>query len=464
MPEPTLSRQSQLAILAAGLLSFIGILVETSMNVTFPTLIATLHVSLATVQWLTTAYLLLVTIVMSATAFVLKRFSFRALFFFAASMSLLGTLVAMLAPNFALLLLGRLLQAVATGLSTPLMFQLVFTRAPLNKLGLYTGFASIIISLAPALGPTYGGIVTSLWSWRAIFVGVLPLLLIATLIGAYAIHGPALGTRGQAFDGLGLALLAVTFGSLVLTANMAGTHGWLSGQFGALLAGAVVLILVMAWYARHGRRRLFDYRILGNAVVRQRLLQYFGLQFINIGLSFVLPLYVQDVLGASPMSAGLMMLPGALIGAIVAPLAGRSYDRIGAAPLLILSASLAGAAMALFAGFTGHLTVGLIALLYTLLRIGFNTGFGTAVSDASLQVTGPQKADQNAMFSMMQQFAGSLGTSLMAAVIAARALHSKPMAATISGSRADFLGLLGLAVVILLSAVVIAKRQAANNQ
>ncbi len=164
------------------------------------------------------------------------------------------------------------------------------------------------------------------------------------------------------------------------------------------------------------------------------------------------------------MSAGLMMLPGALIGAIVAPLAGRSYDRIGAAPLLILSASLAGAAMALFAGFTGHLTVGLIALLYTLLRIGFNTGFGTAVSDASLQVTGPQKADQNAMFSMMQQFAGSLGTSLMAAVIAARALHSKPMAATISGSRADFLGLLGLAVVILLSAVVIAKRQAANNQ
>ncbi|WP_225352514.1 MFS transporter [Lacticaseibacillus nasuensis] len=234
------------------------------MNVTFPTLIATLHVSLATVQWLTTAYLLLVTIVMSATAFVLKRFSFRALFFFAASMSLLGTLVAMLAPNFALLLLGRLLQAVATGLSTPLMFQLVFTRAPLNKLGLYTGFASIIISLAPALGHVWR-IVTSLWSWRAIFVGVLPLLLIATLIGAYAIHGPALGTRGQAFDGLGLALLAVTFGSLVLTANMAGTHGWLSGQFGALLAGAVVLILVMAWYARHGRRRLFDYRILGNA-------------------------------------------------------------------------------------------------------------------------------------------------------------------------------------------------------
>ena len=102
-------------------------------------------------------------------------------------------------------------------------------------------------------------------------------------------------------------------------------------------------------------------------------------------------------------------------------------------------------------------------MLYTLLRIGFNTGFGTAVSDASLQVTGPQKADQNAMFSMMQQFAGSLGTSLMAAVIAARALHSKPLAATINGSRADFLGLLGLAIVILLSAVVMAKRQATTT-
>lgn len=454
----SVSLKTKLGIFAAGLLSFIGILVETSMNVTFPTLMRTMHISLATVQWLTTAYLLLVTIVMSSTAFALKRFSFRSLFFFATGMSLVGTVSAMLAPNFLLLLMGRMLQAVATGIATPLMFQLVFTRIPFNQIGKWTGFASIIVSLAPALGPTYGGIVTSLWSWRAIFVGVFPLLIIATLLGAYSLHGPALGTNGTYFDWGGLTLLALTFTGLVITFSTAGECGWASKTFVIGLLICAALIVSMTAYARHGNRHLFDYRILKNIVLRQRLLQYFGLQLINIGLSFVLPLFAQNVLKATPMAAGLMLLPGALIGAAVAPLAGKVYDHHGANLLLILSATLASIAMLLFAGLTHHFSIVMIAALYIVFRIGFNSGFGTAVSDASLQVATRQKSDQNAMFSMMQQFAGSFGTSLMSAVIAAKALHLPAAAATINGSQMDFWLLFGLAIVILITGLLVAKR------
>ncbi|WP_056989258.1 MFS transporter [Lacticaseibacillus camelliae] len=459
MQSNTVPVKTKVSILAAGLLSFIGILVETSMTVTFPTLMRTMHVSLATVQWLTTAYLLLVTIVMSSTAFVLKRFTFRRLFFFADLMSLAGTITAMVAPNFALLLAGRMLQAVATGIATPLMFQLVFTRIPFKQIGLWTGLASVIVSLAPALGPTYGGILTSLWSWRAIFIGILPVLVAATLLGAYGLHGAALGTQGQQFDFGGLALLGITFTSLVWTLNLAGTHGWISANFGMSMFVAMLLVASMTWYARRGQRHLFDYSILKNGVLRQRLLQYFGLQLINIGLSFVLPLFAQDVLHASPMSAGLMLLPGALVGAIVAPLAGKIYDRRGATMPLLTSASLAALAMLLFATLTHHFTIGVIAALYMVLRVGFNSGFGTAVSDASLQVAGPQKADQNSMFSMMQQFAGSLGTSLMSAVIAAKTLHSSTIAATVNGSQIDFWLLFGVAVAILGTGLWVAKKK-----
>lgn len=462
MRSNTVPVKTKVSILAAGLLSFIGILVETSMTVTFPTLMRTMRVSLATVQWLTTAYLLLVTIVMSSTAFVLKRFTFRRLFFFAALMSLAGTITAMVAPNFALLLVGRMLQAVATGIATPLMFRLVFTRIPFKQIGLWTGLASVIVSLAPALGPTYGGILTSLWSWRAIFIGVLPVLVAATLLGAYGLHGAALGTQGQQFDFGGLVLLGLTFTSLVWTLNLAGTHGWLSANFGLSMLAALLLIASMTWYARHGQRHLFDYSILKNGVLRQRLLQYFGLQLINIGLSFVLPLFAQDVLHASPMSAGLMLLPGAVVGAIVAPLAGKIYDRRGATIPLLTSASLAALAMLLFALLTRHFTIGAIAALYMVLRVGFNSGFGTAVSDASLQVAGWQKADQNSMFSMMQQFAGSLGTSLMSAVIAAKTLHTSTIAATINGSQIDFWLLFGVAAAILITGLWVATKKKAG--
>ena len=166
--------RTRAAIASIGMLSFVGILTETSMTVDFPVLIRSMHVPLTTVQWLTTGYLLLVTIVMGSTAYLLKRFNPRALFFFALATSIIGSLICLVAPGFALLLFGRMLQAIATGIATPLMFQTIFTQVPVRKLGVYTGFAAVIISLAPALGPSYGGIMTSVWSWRAIFVGVLP--------------------------------------------------------------------------------------------------------------------------------------------------------------------------------------------------------------------------------------------------------------------------------------------------
>lgn len=391
MSQPsTVTLKTKLAILSVGLLSFVGILVETSMNVTFPTLIKTMGVSLDTVQWLTTGYLLLTTIVMSTTAYVLKRFNPKPLFLFAALVCLLGGILCWLAPNFPVLLTGRLLQAVATGISIPLMFQLIFTYVPRNQLGTYTGLASVIVSLAPALGPTYGGILTSVWSWRAIFVGIVPLLALLAILGAFNISGKALGVGDKKFDYLGAILLAITFTSLLFMFNNAGTHGWLSPNFGLWCLWSIVMIGAMVTYAIKGRRQLIDYSILKLPILRLRLFNYFGLQFINIGLSFVLPLFAQTVLGASAMTAGLMMLPGAIVGAITGPIAGRIYDKQGPTTLLTFSAIMASAALLLFWLTTDYFTVIIMAVIYALLRVGFNTGFGTAISDGSTRVPLPQ--------------------------------------------------------------------------
>lgn len=445
--------RTKLSILAVGLLSFVGILVETSMNVTFPTLIKTMGVTLDTVQWLTTAYLLVVTIVMSTTAYMLKRFNPRPLFLCAVAICLIGGLLCLFAPSFPILLAGRLLQAVATGISTPLMFQIIFACVPHTQLGVYTGFASVIVSLAPALGPTYGGVLTSIWSWRAIFIGILPLLVIITVLGATTITGKAAGVGQQHFDYLGMVILAALFAGIVFAFNGAGTHGWTSATFWVWLAGSVIVAIAFIMYARRGTRKLLDYRILRLPVLRLRLLAYFGLQFINIGLSLVLPLLAQTVLGASAMTAGLMLLPGALVGAVTAPLAGRVYDRVGATIPLLFSSIMVCVALTLLWVFTDSLTVVGIAGLYVVLRLGFNSGFGVAISDGSMQVGRPQKADQNSLFSMMQQYAGSLGTSVMSAVIAAFTLSMTTTSATVLGAKVDFALLLVLGFGILLATV-----------
>nr|WP_125675850.1 MFS transporter [Companilactobacillus keshanensis] len=457
--DQTVSTRVKLSILAVGLLSFVGVLVETSMNVTFPTLTNELHVSLGTVQWLTTGYLLLTTIVMSTTAFVLKKFKPIKVFSFAALLCLVGTLVCMIAPNFSILLGGRLLQAVATGLSTPLMFNLIFEEVPPAKLGVYTGFASIIISLAPALGPTYGGIVNGLWSWRAIFVGVIPIIILLSVIGWFSIRGEARGTKGMSFDYLGVVGLAAIFSMILFTFDQAGRHGFISSQFGIWVLMTAVIIAIFCWYNSKSKRQLIDFSILKIPVLRFRLFGYFSLQFINIGLSFLLPIFAQTVLKVNSAEAGLMLLPGSLVGAMVGPYAGYIYDKKGSTIPLVISGSLVTIGAFLFFIVGNNLTLVSIILIYLLLRIGFNFGFGTTLSDGSMQVHGRNKSDQNSLFSMMQQYAGSLGTNVLSVIISVAALSGgSAVSSTMTGSRIDFGILTILAAAILVSIIYVERK------
>lgn len=464
--EDLVSTRVKLSILAVGLLSFTGILIETSMNVAFPTLVKQLNVSLGTIQWLTTGYLLLTTIVMSTTAYVLKKFDPLKIFIFATFCCFIGSLICLMAPNFSILMGGRLLQAVSTGLSTPLMFSLIFDEVPTSKIGIYTGLAGIVISLAPALGPTYGGVINGIWSWREIFVGVLPLIVLLFIIGVFSIHGTARGTKGISFDYGSVIGLAIIFSIILFTFDQAGKYGWMSKQFLLWIVASLITFLLFIWYNRKSDRQLIDFSILKIPVLRLRLFGYFSLQFINIGLSFVLPIFAQTVLKLDSAQAGLMLLPGSLLGAAVGPIAGYMYDKVGATRPLFISGILLLCGSLLFWLFSENLSFIGIILIYILVRIGFSMGFAVYLSDGSMQVKGSNKSDQNSLFSMMQQYAGSLGTNVLSVIISAVALTSgtkNGILNTITGTKIDFIVLTALSLLVLISVIYVAIRYEERN-
>ncbi|APX72527.1 MFS transporter [Companilactobacillus allii] len=457
--EEVVPTRVKLSIAAVGLLSFISILVETSMNVTFPTLTKDLNVTLGTVQWLTTGYLLLTTIIMSTTAYILKRFDPLKIFCVAISFCFVGSIVCMTAPSFPILLTGRLLQAVSAGLSIPLMFSVIFDEVPSSKIGIYTGFASIIVSLAPALGPTYGGIVSGVWSWRAIFIGIAPLIILVAILGVLTIRGTAKGVKGIAFDYLSVLGLSIIFSMILFTFDQAGSHGWISSQFGIWIVITLLIIIAFVIYNSHTNKQLIDFSILKNEVLRFRLFGYFGLQFINIGLSFLLPIFAQTVLNMDSSHAGIILLPGSLLGAVVGPIAGSIYDKKGPTIPMMISGVLVTLGSGLFFFLGNDLTFISIIILYSILRIGFNFGFGTSLSDGSMQVKGRKKSDQNSLFSMMQQYAGSLGTNILSVVISAVAVTSKTTSTvinTLSGAKIDFALLTILSLCILIISIIVA--------
>lgn len=447
MVEQRVSRQTKMSITAAAMLSFLGILVETSLNVAFSTLTKEFNVTLGTMQWVTSGYLLMVTIIMSTTGFLTKKFNTRSLFTVAIIFNLLGTLMCATAQIFPVLLVGRLLQAVATGISTPVMYHLVMSLVPQSKLGTYMGIAAMIISLAPALGPTYGGTMDAFWSWRGIFIVVLPLLLLTAWIGEKNIRLTARGTK-EKFDWVGVILLSLTFFALSTAFANAGNYGFGGGHFGWMLGAFVLGVVLLALHFHFSKCQILNFKLLLKPLISLRWLNFFILQFINIGISFVIPIFAENYFGSSAFVAGLILLPGALVGAAVSPFAGRLYDKHGAfLPLMISSVALI-VGTSLYFTMTPVLGVVSTTLIYIFLRGGFNFGFSNSMSDASTQVPPEQKADINSLFNTFQQYAGSFGTSVLSAVISAQQMKSDNSLAilTAQGSHIDYGILLILAL------------------
>lgn len=154
------------AVIATGLMSFSGVLVETSMNIAFPTLMRDFNVSTNVVQWMTSIYLLAVSIIVPISAALKSSYKTKSLFLTANFLFLLGLIVDATAPIFPVLLLGRVIQGIGTGIALPLMFNIILEQVPKGKVGTMMGVGSMITGIAPALGPTFGGIVLQELNWR----------------------------------------------------------------------------------------------------------------------------------------------------------------------------------------------------------------------------------------------------------------------------------------------------------
>lgn len=457
----TVSRKTNISVASVGILTFTGILIETSLNVTFPTLMSTFKEPLAVVQWLTTGYLLMVTLIMGATAFLLKRFKAKKLFLTASSLAITGGLLCLFAPTFWLLMLGRLLQAAATGIATPLMFSVVFNKVPAKKWGAYTGICAMLISLAPALGPTYGGIMNHYLTWRYCFVFVVLLLLVSLLMGLVNFED------NQTYPETKFNLLGFLYLISFLTALEFGLQQLSSRLYLACGLLVISLICLSAFIYRSLKKPnpLIDLRILTDSYLSWRLVNYFVLQFTNISLSFIIPIFAENYLHVNSLVAGLMLLPGSLMGALIAPLSGRWYDKSGPNKPIPLGNTLMFLGAALFALITKNLTVYLIVLFYILTRAGFNTAFGNVMTDSGKAVALEKKADQNSLFSMSQQYAGSLGTAIVSAILTfAQKTNGSELAAIKVGSQLSFAFLAMISFIGLISVFILRKRHLPTKQ
>lgn len=417
------SRADRFVIPLLLISAFVVILNETIMGVALPALNRDLGISVSTGQWLTSAFMLVMAVVIPVTGYLLQRFHVRQVFIAAMTLFSLGTLLCFLASGFPALLVGRVVQAVGTAIMMPLLMTTVLNLVPADRRGRTMGNISIVISVAPAVGPTLSGLILDVLDWRWLFGLVLPIAVGGLVLGALFIRNVT-EPRAAGVDLPSVLVSAFAFGGLVYGFSGLGQDaeaGLVIPPGAAIAVGAVALVLFV-WRQLLLQRRdraLLDLRVFRSTQFTISI-GLISVSFLALfGTLILLPVYMQYVLGYDTLVTGLTMLPGGLAMGLLAPVVGRLYDRIGPRPLVIPGAALVSAVLWSMTLFGTDTPVGVVVATHVLMSLGLGLMFTPLLTGALGSLEPRLYSHGSAVVGTIQQLAGAAGTASFVAIMAA---------------------------------------------
>ncbi|WP_051159343.1 DHA2 family efflux MFS transporter permease subunit [Agromyces subbeticus] len=441
--------------------SFVVILNETIMGVAIPHLTSDLNISIAAAQWLTTAFMLTMAVVIPITGYLLQRFATRPIFIAAMSLFSAGTLIAALAPGFEVLLLARVVQASGTAIMMPLLMTTLMTLVAPSDRGRLMGRVSIVMSVAPAIGPTISGLILNYLSWRFMFWLVLPIALVMLFIGIRRVENVS-EPRVVPIDVFSVVLSAFGFGGLVYGLSLIGaeTGGsslgaapmWVAFTAGVLGIGGFIWRQLALQSADRALLDLRPFRS-GNFAISIGLMTI--MMAALFGTIILLPIYLQNVLHLEPIMTGLLLLPGGLTMGLLGPTVGRLFDRLGPTPLLVPGSIVVSAVLWSLTLVTDQTSPWLLLIAHVALSAGLAFMFTPLFTSALGSVEPRFYSHGSAIVGTVQQVAGAAGTALFVTIMAAQSLTAASAGASVeaaaaSGIRAAFLvgAILSLAAIV----------------
>lgn len=404
------------ALLISG---FIGMFSETALNVALTELMTLLNITPATAQWLTTAYLLTLGILVPVSGLLLQWFTTRQLFVVALVFSILGTLTAALAPTFEVLLFARVIQAIGTAIMLPLMFNTILVIFPPEKRGAAMGVIGLVIMVAPAVGPTIAGLLIQNLSWHWIFWLSLPFFVVSLICGILFMQNVSTITKPK-IDILSMILSTLGFGGIVFGFSSAGEgeHGFASTKVIVSIAVGVVALILFSVRQQSMKKPMLNLRAFKYPMFVIGLVTVLICMMVILSSMLVLPIYLQKGMGLSAFSAGLLMLPGGIINGLMSPLMGRLFDKYGPKWLVIPGFVIAGVSLWFFTGITAASAAAFVIALHTCLCIGISMIMMPAQTNGLNQLPREFYPDGTAIMNTLQQVAGAIGTALAISIMA----------------------------------------------
>ncbi|RIO54162.1 DHA2 family efflux MFS transporter permease subunit [Staphylococcus pasteuri] len=391
---------------------FMGMFSETALNMALTNVMSDYHVSAVLAQWLTTGYLLTMACMVPVSVYLTKWFSTKKLIISGIILSLIGVVIAAIAPAFSFLLLGRIVQALGTGIILPLMVTVLMLIFPIEKRGVVMGIMGLVMTAGPALGPTIAGIIISSLSWHYIFWISAVLYVVILIIAINKVENVSEITKPK-IDILSIILSTIGFSGIIFGLNMMAEQPFMNiVVWGPLLIGILALIVFV--------RRQFT---LKSPMLNLRVFKYgmFNLGAIMVflvilcilGSGIILPIYIKGSLMFSAIMAGLILLPGNIMNLILSPIVGQLFDKFGAKIFGIFGFVILFISMLIFAfTISAYTPVWMIICNFMLMFIGITMIMMPAQTNALNQLPKELYPDGSATITTLIQVAGSAGTTI----------------------------------------------------
>ena len=437
------------ALLVAG---FVGLFSETALNIAFVELSQIFNINSTTVQWLATGYFLTLGILVPVTGILMQKFTTRQMFITSVSLSIIGTIMAAIAPVFSVLLAARIIQAAGLAINLPLTQNVIFTIFPPNKRGGAMGVMGLVMLAGPALGPTLAGLILDTLSWHWIFWVTIPFLLFSLIFG-FAYLANVNEIRKVSVDALSVILSTIGFGGIVYGVSTAGSAGWTSSiVIGTIIIGFIALIIFAVRQTKMENPMLnlkaFNYPLFILGVIMS-FITFFNM----LSMLVILPMYMQMALMIAAFTTGLILLPGSLLNCILAPIIGRLFDKYGPKAVITPGTILVVIGYLVYAQLGTDTALWLIVLNHVVMMLGIGAVLASVQTNTLNSLPKRYYPDGIAITQTIQQVAGAIGIAVMVSVLAAKqnsyltTVANEPAVAAAMGTTLVFQIGLGLALI-----------------
>lgn len=413
------NRLTIVAILLGG--SFLAILNQTLLITATPHIMEEFNLSENTGQWVTTIFMLVNGIMIPITAFLMETFTTRRLFLFSMLLFILGTVVCAFCINFPMLMAGRIVQAAGAGILMPLMMTIFMLVFPVERRGFAMGMAGLVISFAPAIGPSLSGWMIDILPWRSLFFLILPLGVI-DLLFAYFFMKDIISRTFPKLDIPSIILSVFGFGGLLFGFSIVGDYGWTNTMVLTSIPVGLIALTLFIWRQLKLKEPILEFRVLKYKVFSITMVIGMIAFTMLIAAETILPIYMQLMAGFSALESGLMILPGAMLMGILSPFIGNVFDRVGARWLLIIGLTIVTVTTVFFTQLSTETSLLYLQVVYTARMVGISMIMMPSTT-AGLNVL-PDKLIPHgtAMTNTMRQVAASIGTATLVTVMSLAAL------------------------------------------